>query len=138
MQTMDAQQIYTSVREYFTRDGARLAQLSRAQAVDKDDPACAYRTPDGRACAVGCLLTDAEHDAMKAEQVTFIREGRETGYLVGTVGNIVQLRSFPARLRKEQAFLGKVQSAHDNAHDVLGFLEHLDQIAREFKLDRPA
>lgn len=37
-----------------------------ARAVNEDAPGtgCAYRTPDGKKCAVGCLITDGEYTSL--------------------------------------------------------------------------
>src|SRR6478609_2475238 len=116
------QQIFDDVWEYFSKEGAKLGVHSTGQ-VSK----CAYRTPDGASCGVGCLLTEEEaHSYFWAVHNAEIAD--------------VDVGDMPVRLRTDRAdeFLMDLQQAHDNAEDVEDFLRGLNQLALEWELLVPA
>jgi hypothetical protein len=57
---MTPREAYDRIVEHFSKEGARFGYNLEARR-------CSYRTSDGRACAVGCLLSD--EDAAKLERV---------------------------------------------------------------------
>lgn len=83
---------------YFGQKGARLAVTSSG--------VCLYRTPAGRACAVGCLLPDdvAEH----ADEI-----GADGGW--SDIVSLVHCEFFTFTHEDTYRFLRDAQAAHDTA-----------------------
>lgn len=95
---MDRQRIYETVR-------AHLAVQGRRAVIIKEDgkPVCAYRTPEGRKCAIGCLIPDELYDADMESR-----------------GAVSVLKLFPKVAQhlgvadhKDEGFLLALQCAHD-------------------------
>lgn len=112
---MTIDEAYNSIKEYFSRPGAKLA---KAEGGD-----CLYRMEDTdgvtRACAVGCLIPDSVYDP-----------GMEGPIKGGSVDNLAV--GFPKLgLTKNLgllSFLTMVQSSHDFSKSVDQFLRELDDI----------
>lgn len=78
---------------------------------------CLYRGPEGRMCAVGCLLSDEEYSPDM--------EGRP----------VFMMPQLPSRLQGHLRFLERLQKAHDSsstpealryALEIIGYSFHLD------------
>src|SRR5690606_38139587 len=101
--TVNMQESYETIGEYFTRKGAA---LSREGGIGSP---CYYRGPDGQKCAAGVLIPD--------EKYSKIFEGR-------TVEDVFELLGWELTTNEEH-FLFDVQYAHDYAESVEDFLEKL-------------
>ena len=92
----------TTEQDIITRVWLHLnAQGKQAMGMD----ACQYRTSDGLACAVGCLLDDATAAAFDKQDLTAIDDIAADDIDV-----------IPADLRPHVAFLAVLQVAHDNTY----------------------
>ena len=63
-----------------------------SQAMNADGTECAYRGSDGKMCAVGCLITDADYDPiMEGDEATWvIRDIDELSYVDSSLLNALQ------------------------------------------------
>lgn len=113
----NTQEAYERIRTYFSRPGAELAY--------SDEGECCYRTPDGNACALGCLLPD--------ELYTAHMEGKNALIIIGRNPAV---RTFLANV--DPRFLDKAQKHHDNAYDTADFISTLDLTAEQYGLKKPA
>ncbi len=117
---MNDQEAYEKVRAWLTRPGATRAVYEVPS--PNSLPICAYRTPDGNKCAIGCLIPDElyEKDMEGKIAVALIRDNPQ---LVEFFKNCTV------------GFLDKMQGVHDSASnwDENGFTAHglaeLDYIA---------
>lgn len=75
---------------------------------------CAYRTTDGHACAVGCLLTDAEAQAIIDDD----RNGQGVHVLTNA-------KLLPRRLEPHYGLLSDLQAVHDRPYHWDG--SHLNE-----------
>lgn len=90
-----AQELFTeSVTKIIAQGGPSTAEL------DADDVVCAYRGVNGRACAVGVILTDDEY---------------QSGMEGMGARNLVKCGLLPARLLDHTDLLAALQTAHDNS-----------------------
>ena len=93
---------------------AHLRAQGKAAADDYDQ--CKYRMPDGRKCAVGCLIPDADYNP-------------------GMEGKTVQnLQLFPGKIT---ALLDKLQILHDSVLQRSGMVDWevgMSEIARNYNL----
>lgn len=87
---LTAQQIFDKVATHLHKQNAQARSSQHG---------CAYRAPDGRRCAVGCLLTDDEYDRGM--------EGARVPWLIEHGG-------IPRRLRPHADLLTSLQNVHDN------------------------
>ena len=95
---------YDKIVEYFSRPDARLSQ--------SNPNTCFYRHPeDGRACAVGCLISDEDYSESNIEGLSL--------YSLEQTGEI----SVPSSITKD--FLDRAQDQHDGAISVSQFLTTL-------------
>jgi hypothetical protein len=96
---MDRQATYNKVRDHLLAQGER----------SMDDEVCAYRSPDGLRCAVGCLIPDNLE----------IREGERVGSLcealpqVREALGIADPREDPDQHHSDLSFLSMLQNIHD-------------------------
>jgi hypothetical protein len=154
---MTLQQAYNAMRAYFSLPGATLAW-------DAERGSCKYRTSDGRACAIGCLippaLYDPEFDHTGEEQdsdgewIEFIGGALDYEILTHHANGNGTLADFfgidTERLHEDRLyeFLRKAQRAHDSAavpdKAVLSvgtpatqFITWLDALAEEYGLEVP-
>jgi hypothetical protein len=96
--TLTAAEVFFHVAEHL-RD-----QTERSMA--RDGIRCAYRgTAPESACAVGCLLTDAEAEAIKG-----------AGANTHGVGSLDSQDLLPARLSPHVDLLRELQAIHDTTH----------------------
>lgn len=91
---MTPQEIITKVWEHMAKQ--------RVQAYDAIKGHCAYRTRDGKACAVGCLLDDATAEKLDQLDTLAIR------YIVEEHPDIV-----PEWVVENVYLLEEMQDAHD-------------------------
>lgn len=101
---------YEMIHEYFSRPGAVLAKNPAYNAFGSE-PSCLYRTPDGHACAVGCLIADQDYTP-ELESVGSIRALVDEG-VIGIGDELIN-------------FLINAQQMHDNSNDVKYFLSWLE------------
>ena len=93
----------------------------KTRAINKGASACSYRTRDGRACAVGCLLTDEQaRDADRAHKA-----GSDIAADLGLIADL----------------LDDVQEAHDDWDNwfedrFIGWHE-IERIAKKYGLSIP-
>lgn len=102
---MDAQEIFDTVASHLL--------TQKAKAVDGDS--CMYRAPDGKKCAVGCLITDEEYSPDM--------EGSAISDLIDNGGM--------KRFSPFKALLEDLQGLHDFA-----LLEEWPRRLRDIALDR--
>lgn len=105
------QDIYDFVANHLLTQGS--------PALDKNGD-CVYRTQDGRSCAVGCLIPDANyHDDMEFRGVAVLAE---------------QFRKFlPDFISANVPFLINLQSLHDNTPPQM-WREGLADLAAKYDL----
>ena len=109
----------TSAQEVFNQVVTHL----RAQGVRSvhNDGGCAYRSPGGNKCAVGCLIPDeVYHPSM---------EGTNVNYMLRHRPELVHLSEY-VRL------LGHLQHLHDNIPSD-HWEYHFPVIAKDFNLEMP-
>lgn len=109
---MDAQEIFDTVAKHLATQGRR--------AFSEAKGACMYSMPDGRKCAVGCLLP----------------EGTEAADFVGSVGPLNESGFLPEELKPHLDLLIALQSDHDTAdcRDERALKVRLAETARVFDL----
>lgn len=95
------------ITEYFSRPGAKIARKGSFAA-------CLYRTPDGHACAVGCLISDDDY--------TPELEG------LGTIEDLIDNDYIAKPPKALYNFLIDAQLAHDEARSVESFLSVLQKM----------
>lgn len=109
--TAAPQEIFDYVVAHLAKQGER--------AYNKKTGACAYRTPDGKKCSVGCLLTDD----LYAQVIE---------------GNAVdELRFFHRIPERTQGLLKDLQNGHDSCRVLFTPLEldsQLLETAKKFNL----
>lgn len=94
---MTAQEVFDKVARHLLKQGQRSV---RSVSHHKDQPECAYRSPSGLKCAVGCLIPDHEYDPrMEGKAVDCLDD------FAGTMGELV-----PAHGR----LLMELQQIHDS------------------------
>lgn len=92
---MTPQEIFDTVAKHLFRQGCRSVER------DEDpDPACLYRGPEGRMCAVGVLIPDEIYNTDM--------EYQNAAYLVGKVGS-----PLPAWMKANENLLQSLQISHD-------------------------
>lgn len=116
---MNAQRVFNKTVRHFIK------QVEPAYITDSDGKqACAYRSPEGRMCAVGCHIEDSEYDA-----------GMEGLAVTG----LVDKDYLPGRLKNNIPLLEALQSVHDDcaySSSLLLFTkEDLTEVARKFSLN---
>lgn len=119
----NTQTAYEMIREYFSRPGAKLARDKNPSPFLNFD--CKYRTPDGRKCAVGCLIPDELYNSRIEEK---------------DVDDLLQIDEMSKLFAHvDRFFLKRAQSAHDSntTVDAADFVRNLDQIAEAFRLKTP-
>lgn len=88
---MTPQEIFDTVATHLFTQGKR--------AMDPNTDRCAYRTPDGKKCAIGCLIPDELYD-----------QGME-GYSVSCLVDAKFL--LPSFFNRNLRLLSSLQSVHD-------------------------
>lgn len=95
----------------------------KKQAYDNRNNTCAYRTPEGLKCAIGCLIPDDDYD--------YRMDGIDSQgfYLGGSMEAIVANfpNNIPSYFKDNFDFLFKLQGIHDGA-------EVDNDIDRNFKM----
>lgn len=150
---MTTQEAYERMRVYFSRPGAKRA-LAPGHWTDDDEPVCVYRTPDGDACAAGCLIPDELYTpAIERSSAGVLFTGQvpvrnEDGAPIpGEAINIPEIAAFLADI--DVKFLDEAQHLHDRANvsyykdgdwveepnTVTRFLTELDALAEKTGLD---
>jgi hypothetical protein len=125
----DTQTAYERIREYFSRPGAEQAVVT----YGTDAPSCRYRTPEGNACAAGCLIPDELYD-----------EGLEGGTFYALVDPLhatpyynEELKAYFANV--DPQFVRQAQIEHDDlGADFDTFIVRLDALALTHGLSVPA
>ena len=107
-------------QEIFDQVVAHLRQQGVA-AYDQDKASCMYRMPDGKKCAVGCLLLDSEYDPLM--EVDFNVEAIFHSY-----------PSIKERLGyKNLSLLGDLQKVHDQ-YSPNSWEQEWQKITTDYKL----
>jgi hypothetical protein len=88
-----------TAQEILNRTWRRFITRRSKQSID-DDGNCVYRSPEGRACAVGMHVTDAE-----------CRDWDRSNN--STIDAIAARGQLPRRLEAHRALLSDLQAAHD-------------------------
>ena len=107
---MNAQEVFNKVAEHLL--------TQKTTSFDEDIDCCAYRAPDGKMCAVGCLISDEEY---KPE---FEREG---------VGMLIN-KGFLPNLKEHESLLIELQRIHDSIRELL-WKDELIKASKLFNLD---
>jgi hypothetical protein len=87
-----------------------IGRLAKQGAYGREGNCCRYRTSDGKACAIGVLMTDTEAANNKNNPVAWLAE-------------------LPDRLLDHRAILTVLQDIHDRGSNGLPFLEMLLRMA---------
>ena len=115
---MNEQEVFDKVYRHLITQGAR--------ALENDEPGavCQYRAPDGKRCAIGCLIPDEMYHPKI--------EGRSSGNLQ------IELPGFIALFDRDFNFnlLRKLQSLHD-FYPVREWRQSLAYVAKKFGLTVP-
>ena len=107
--SLTKQQIFDTVCDHL--------KLQNKKAVDVITNTCTYRTKDGLALAVGCLMTDTE-----------------AVVIVGTVYNLVRCHRLPKRFMGYVNFLGELQDIHDH-YKPSRWAQKLRVLGKSYELD---
>jgi hypothetical protein len=116
---VNAQEIFDKVARHLLKQNA--------QAKTSDGYGCMYRTVDGLACAVGCLLTDEE---ARAADTAKDKDGHE---LNTGIANIAAAGMLPQRLSPFLGLLEHLQRVHDYK-EPQQWREALRQVAHNAEL----
>ena len=95
---MDAQEIFDTVRDHLLQQGKKSLLSIASCPRPPRYQACAYRSPDGLKCAVGCLISDEEYSPYMEKK---------------TVKYLEAVGLMPERLRGEIRLLELLQHIHD-------------------------
>lgn len=109
-----AQEIFDAVWQRFVVEHAPRSVVESAERV-----MCAYRGPNGTACAVGCLVTDAECAGWDEASNTAIYE-------------IASHMGLPERLQDHVYLLCDLQSCHDGG-ELAGVPDEDDDVEVNFE-----
>ena len=107
---MNAQEVFNKVAEHLL--------TQKAPAIDPDSDCCVYRAPDGKMCAVGCLISDEEY---KPE---FEQDG---------IGRIIN-KGFLPNLKEHESLLLELQRVHDSSNGSF-WKDDLIEVSKLFNLD---
>ena len=107
---MNTQEVFNKVAEHLL--------TQKTAAIDTDSGYCAYRAPDGKMCAVGCLISDEEY---KPE---FERD---------SIRRIINKGFLPA-LKEHESLLVELQIIHDSESEFL-WKAKLIEVSNRFNLD---
>lgn len=99
-----AQEVFDAVAKHL------LTQNKKSTANPNVLSGCLYRAPNGTACAVGCLLTDAE--AKSLDSGIFIAPARATP-LIMSIKGCIKNHTAPDRLNRYENLLADLQTVHD-------------------------
>lgn len=123
---MDNQQIFDKVATHL------LTQNERSVDIDGD---CQYRDPQGRSCAVGCLIPDEFYNpAFEGAQVSSaMKYGRKNSLLANALEGAGIDVGNPTTIK----LLAELQHMHDN-DSPYGWPEDLRDIAMKFGLSTEA
>lgn len=144
---MTTQEAYETIRAYFSRPDAVLARGTKGE--------CQYRTPDGNACAVGCLIPDElyymEVEMSEDDGYSTVEYSTVGGAIEGNLVNDIYEVDLPGDIldtlkeivngddeegQRKLRFLNEAQQKHDHAaSNAPGLVELLDVLASEFNLD---
>jgi len=151
--TMTTQEAYERMRAYFSRPGAKRAVTINPDA--EDDPMCCYRTPEGDACAAGCLIPDEVYDpVIEQSSISEVMRGTVPLRVEGAwTEKKVAVPQIAAALEGiDRRFLDEAQHLHDRStvscydengnyvetpNTVETFIRDLDKWADECGLDVP-
>lgn len=112
------QRAYEMIRAYFSKPGAVRATGMVTDTESNREPfeGCMYRTPEGRKCAVGCLIPDGLYDSDMENRTA--SEVKHWGTLDEYLANV------------DGEFLEAAQYAHDHeSHSAEEFVHRLDEVA---------
>jgi hypothetical protein len=116
--TITAQEIFDRVWRRFV--------VERAPRGVNIHGGCMYRTPGGRMCAVGCLLTDEEAETIMV------------AYGNGSLVNALCSRGLlPARFKPHMPLLCRLQATHDGPEFDSDRARRLREVANLFDLTIP-
>ena len=116
-----AQQIYETVVKHQRKQG----QKSHLKLSD-GNYSCRYRDPEGRKCAIGCLIPDIEY----VKEM----EGKDVGDLIS--GNLLNLlRS--AEFYRHRKLLDGLQKIHDKANSFDEWERQWRMLADDMQLKYP-
>lgn len=145
---MNAQETFNKVAEHLLRQGRK--------ALERDTPSywgnnCRYRTPDGLACAVGCLIPDARaaqlDDEDNSASLVFLLDTNPDLNSILPTGEINRLPDDQVEwfssgldavygLGLPGLFLFNLQEIHDQT-DVAKWPEYLRLFAKTYNLSLP-
>lgn len=118
-----------TLRQVFDKVKAHL--LGQGQKAQPVTGMCRYRTPDGKSCAVGCLLAD-DHYRTDFEGIGI----RSTTAEAGALRTALERSGIDANEENTLQMLGELQDLHDS-YDVDEWPRRkFDDIERDFFLGR--
>lgn len=117
---MIAQELFDQVVAHLRKQNSKsLLTDEQCKALFLQPDSCAYRSLDGKKCAVGALITDEEYSPMM--------EGANVYYMIETT---LSMRN---RLREHRFLLRHLQKVHD-VLPVERWEESLQSVAADFHL----
>jgi hypothetical protein len=126
MKYLTKKEIFLKVREHLRTQGE--------PALNEDDQ-CAYRSTNGKMCAIGCLIPDELYDPKIEGAAPTMQPTNEPAKLLRTV-----LKESGINVDDEQtiSFLEVLQAAHDDKLTTYGFEaweSQMEKIAGWFKIE---
>lgn len=113
---MDRQRIYETVRAHLAAQGRRAVMIK-----EDGKPVCAYRTPDGLKCAIGCLIPDELYntDMESRGAVSVLKLFPKVAQHLGVVDH------------DDESFLLSLQCSHDYSFKggVDNLVAEIDEVA---------
>lgn len=123
---MNTYEAYAKIKAYFSKPGARLAQV---RSETGGILSCEYLAPDGAKCAVGCLIPKALYttdiEGKSAFEAMDDLRDHDPKLYEATFGDV------------NLGFLEVAQQAHDESRTVESFLERLEEEATFYGLVSP-
>lgn len=113
-----------TLQEIFTKVATHLL-TQNAQSISEEGDGCVYRGPDGKMCAVGCLLADEWYD----------KELEYVGVNTSKVQRALQGSGVPIN-KDTVRLLSTLQVIHD-AEPPRRWKENLEALAEQYNLEMP-
>lgn len=109
-----------------------VAHLRQQKVPAMDGGHCAYRSEDGKQCAIGCLIADSEyHTWMEGLDVaSLLKDSRCPGDLQERLG----VKDNLDRHSDLFIFLSRLQAVHDSYSQLVSWEEMLQETAEMFGL----
>ena len=121
---MNKQEVFNTVWNHLNKQG---------EAAMLNDHECQYRTPDGKMCAVGCLIPDGVYEpCMEGQTVRSLLEAYPDA--LASVGI-----HFDETSQDDLTFLSELQNAHDHdlCNDFDEWQRQMETIAANHNLTVP-